>query len=163
MTYNALRKLDDKHVVFYSVPWHKTERYRHPKDGEADFIVAHPDKGILVLEVKGGEIGYDKVLWRGTPIERAVGVGVTLAYESVDGEEGYPGTLQVEVDYVLNNQDELVIDYRATTDRPTPVNLTKRQKELLREFDGAGKGRSTSPESEGFFSRVKEFWEDLTD
>jgi molecular chaperone DnaJ len=45
----------------------------------------------------------------------------------------------------------------------TPVNLTKRQKELLREFDGAGKGRSTSPESEGFFSRVKEFWEDLTD
>ncbi len=45
----------------------------------------------------------------------------------------------------------------------TPVNLTKQQKDLLREFEGAGKGRSTSPESEGFFSRVKEFWEDLTD
>ena len=59
VTYGSLSKLDAKHVVFYSVPWHKTERYRHPKDGEADFIVAHPDKGILVLEVKGGEIGYD--------------------------------------------------------------------------------------------------------
>ena len=45
----------------------------------------------------------------------------------------------------------------------TPVNLTKRQKDLLEEFEGAGKGRRTSPESEGFFARVKEFWEDLTE
>ncbi|WP_319633502.1 molecular chaperone DnaJ [Pelagibius marinus] len=45
----------------------------------------------------------------------------------------------------------------------TPVNMTKRQKELLKEFDEAGEGRDTSPESSGFFSRVKEFWEDLTD
>ena len=45
----------------------------------------------------------------------------------------------------------------------TPVNLTKRQQELLREFKTESKGRSTNPESEGFFSRVKEFWEDLTD
>ncbi len=45
----------------------------------------------------------------------------------------------------------------------TPVNLTKRQQELLREFDKEGKGSKTSPESEGFFTRVKEFWEDLTD
>ena len=45
----------------------------------------------------------------------------------------------------------------------TPVNLTKRQQELLREFESESKGRSTNPESEGFFTRVKEFWEDLTD
>lgn len=45
----------------------------------------------------------------------------------------------------------------------TPVNLTKRQKELLREFEAEAKGRDTSPESEGFFTRVKEFWEDLTE
>ena len=45
----------------------------------------------------------------------------------------------------------------------TPVNLTKRQQELLREFEDAGKGKKTSPESEGFFARVKEFWEDLTE
>jgi molecular chaperone DnaJ len=45
----------------------------------------------------------------------------------------------------------------------TPVNLTKRQRELLREFESAGTGKKTSPESEGFFARVKEFWEDLTE
>ena len=45
----------------------------------------------------------------------------------------------------------------------TPVNLTKRQRELLEEFEAEGKGRETHPESEGFFSKVKEFWEDLTE
>jgi molecular chaperone DnaJ len=45
----------------------------------------------------------------------------------------------------------------------TPVNLTRKQKELLREFEAAGEGRDTSPESSGFFARVKEFWEDLTE
>jgi molecular chaperone DnaJ len=45
----------------------------------------------------------------------------------------------------------------------TPVNLTKRQRELLQSFEEAGKGRRTSPESEGFFARAKEFWEDLTE
>jgi molecular chaperone DnaJ len=45
----------------------------------------------------------------------------------------------------------------------TPVNLTKRQKELLREFEGAGTAEKTSPESAGFFSKVKELWEDLKD
>ena len=45
----------------------------------------------------------------------------------------------------------------------TPVHLTRKQKELLREFDDAGGSRTHSPQSEGFFSRVKEFWEDLTE
>ena len=44
----------------------------------------------------------------------------------------------------------------------TPVNLTRRQKDLLREFESEGKGRATSPQSEGFFSKVREFWDDLT-
>lgn len=45
----------------------------------------------------------------------------------------------------------------------TPVNLTRRQKDLLREFEDEGKGHATSPQSEGFFSRVREFWDDLTE
>jgi molecular chaperone DnaJ len=45
----------------------------------------------------------------------------------------------------------------------TPVNLTRRQKELLREFEEEGQGRATSPQSEGFFSKVREFWDDLTE
>ena len=57
-------------------------------------------------------------------IKESDGVGVTFSYVSPDGEEGYPGTVIVEFDYFLNNEDELVIDYRATSDAPTPVNLT---------------------------------------
>ena len=45
----------------------------------------------------------------------------------------------------------------------TPVNLTSRQKELLKQFDEAGNGRNHNPETEGFFSRVRDFWQNLTD
>lgn len=71
----------------------------------------------------GGDVGFDKVMWeaRATP----EGDGVVFRYTSPDGEEGYPGTLQVEVTYTLTMDDELVFDYRARTDAPTPVNLTQ--------------------------------------
>lgn len=74
----------------------------------------------------GGKVGFDKRLWSATPLDGQdqEGVGVRLAYESADGEEGYPGRLAVEVDYRLTDNNELVIDYRATTDKPTIVNLT---------------------------------------
>ena len=72
----------------------------------------------------GGKVGFDKVLWAGTPLNGADGVGVSLAYTSADGEEGYPGNLAVEVDYRLTEDNELVIDYRAKTDKSTIVNLT---------------------------------------
>jgi len=72
----------------------------------------------------GGDVGFDKVLWAAEPIENSNGAGVALTYESSDSEEGYPGTLDVSVDYLLNDDDELVIEYRASTDKPTPVNLT---------------------------------------
>jgi len=72
----------------------------------------------------GGDIGFDKVLWSAETIESSDGVGVALAYESADGEEGYPGRLSVAVVYLLTGDDELIIEYRATTDKPTTVNLT---------------------------------------
>jgi aldose 1-epimerase len=75
-------------------------------------------------QLHGGEVGFDKVLWEGTPIDGEDGAGVTLTYVSAAGEEGYPGRLSVAVDYLLTDADELVIDYRATSDAPTPVNLT---------------------------------------
>jgi aldose 1-epimerase len=93
---------------------------RFTLDGEDYELAANDGPNHL----HGGEVGFDKVLWEGTPIERDGGAGVTLVYVSPDGEEGYPGTLSVEVDYFLNDEDELIIDYRATTDAPTPVNLT---------------------------------------
>ncbi len=72
----------------------------------------------------GGNKGFDKVVWKAKAVKSADAVGVELHYLSKDGEEGYPGNLNVKVTYTLNNKNELKIEYRATTDKPTPVNLT---------------------------------------
>lgn len=68
----------------------------------------------------GGARGFDKRVWTGV----ANGSSVTFSHTSPDGEEGYPGTLRVNVAYRLTNTNELRIDYTATTDKPTPINLT---------------------------------------
>jgi aldose 1-epimerase len=73
----------------------------------------------------GGLRGFDKVVWKAEPFETQEGVGVVLSYTSRDGEEGYPGTLHARVTYTLNDRDELIFDYEATTDKATPVNLTQ--------------------------------------
>ena len=72
----------------------------------------------------GGIRGFDKVVWRGEPVRDQHAVGVQLRYLSQDGEEGYPGRLDAVVTYRLTETNELRIDYEATTDRPTIVNLT---------------------------------------
>jgi len=71
----------------------------------------------------GGNIGFDKVVWTADPIVDTVS-SLTLNYLSKDGEEGYPGNLKVTVKYTLTDADELKIEYTATTDKATPVNLT---------------------------------------
>lgn len=71
----------------------------------------------------GGKVGFDKVLWDATPVEGEE-PSLKLTYVSKDGEEGYPGTLTTEVVYQLKNDNSLQISYKATTDKPTVVNLT---------------------------------------
>ena len=73
----------------------------------------------------GGDQGFDKVLWQAEPFENDTGSGLVLRYTSEDGEEGYPGRLETEVTYTLTDADELMVDYRAVTDKATPVNLTQ--------------------------------------
>jgi aldose 1-epimerase len=73
----------------------------------------------------GGPGGFHKVLWRVEPLEESGTVGVRLDYLSPDGEQGYPGNLDVTVTYRLTQEGALVIDYAAETDRPTPVSLTQ--------------------------------------
>jgi aldose 1-epimerase len=72
----------------------------------------------------GGIIGFDKTVWHAFKNITTEFVSVKLAYESPDGEESYPGNLMVEVEYILNNQNELVINYTAQTDKKTHINLT---------------------------------------
>ncbi len=72
----------------------------------------------------GGERGFDKHLWQGKGIEKEDAVGVELTRTSPDMEQGYPGTLKVKVQYWLNDNNELQIDYEATTDKTTVCNLT---------------------------------------
>lgn len=72
----------------------------------------------------GGKRGFDKVLWSIESVSAGAPARVVLTYKSVDGEGGYPGTLQVTATYSLSDRNELSIEYRATTDRPTIVNIT---------------------------------------
>jgi aldose 1-epimerase len=73
----------------------------------------------------GGLKGFDKRLWTIAKVDSgAKSASVTLTYTSADGEEGYPGTMQVSATFTLTESDELQVTYRATTDKPTIVNLT---------------------------------------
>jgi aldose 1-epimerase len=73
----------------------------------------------------GGRTGFDRVIWDAAPFRTGHAAGVALSYTSPDGEEGYPGTLHARVRYTLTDRNELMVDFLATTDRATPVNLTQ--------------------------------------
>ncbi|MEU6282154.1 aldose epimerase family protein [Streptomyces sp. NPDC047028] len=77
-----------------------------------------------VNSLHGGAKGFDKHVWDVEPFTDGPDAGLHLHYTSIDGEMGYPGTLRVRVTYTLNGRGEWRIDYEATTDKPTIVNLT---------------------------------------
>jgi aldose 1-epimerase len=73
----------------------------------------------------GGNKGFDKVLWNAEPKETADAASIVFTRTSPDGEEGYPGALQARVTYTLTAKNELILEYHATADKATPVNLTQ--------------------------------------
>lgn len=86
----------------------------------------------------GGPQGFYKKVWDAAIIETDAASGVRFTYASSDGEEGYPGNLTASVTYWLNEDNELILEYSATTDQPTPVNLTNHA-----YWNLAGEGEST--------------------
>lgn len=85
----------------------------------------------------GGKVGFDKVEWAAEPVSGDGYTGVKLSYTSADGEEGYPGKLDCTVVYKLTDANEWVIEYEATTDKPTVFNPTNHAYFNLAGHDGA--------------------------
>lgn len=106
---------------------------RFTLDGTAYALAANNGPNTL----HGGVVGFDKVLWRGAPWDSAGRVGIVLTHTSKDGDEGFPGTLTVRVAYTLTDANEFAIDYTATTDKATPINLSQH---TYFNLAGAGSG-----------------------
>lgn len=84
----------------------------------------------------GGLKGFDKKLWAAELFDRDGNVGVVYSLVSPDGDEGFPGNVKVQVTYTLTKNNELSVEYEATTDKATPINLTQHS-----YFNLAGEGR----------------------
>ncbi len=91
----------------------------------------------------GGTHGFDRAVWSAESFQGDGLAGVRFRHASPDGDEGYPGTLDVTVTYTLDEESRLTIGYTATTDRPTPVNLTNH---AYWNLSGAGSGDVLSHE-----------------
>lgn len=90
-------------------------------DGVEHKVTANSNQ---VNHIHGGKVGFDKKVWKASTFEKEDARGIDLTYTSADGEEGFPGTLQCKVTCTLTDDNTLAIDYTATTDKPTVVNLT---------------------------------------
>ena len=101
-------------------------------DGERVRLTANDGPNHL----HGGHRGLGRVTWDARPFADVTGAGVVMEHVSPDGDEGYPGNLQVRVTYTLSPENVLRVDFRAVTDRATPVNLTQHS-----YFNLAGEGQ----------------------
>jgi aldose 1-epimerase len=110
-------------------------RGRFTLNGREYVLATNNEPGGRPCHLHGGRVGFDKVLWTAEPLEENA---LRMRYTSPDGEEGYPGMLQAEVTFRLTADHQLRIDYLATTDEPTPVNLTNHT-----YFNLRGEGRGT--------------------
>ncbi|MGI9474831.1 MAG: aldose epimerase family protein [Rubripirellula sp.] len=103
-------------------------------DGETYSLATNNNENHL----HGGVIGFDKVVWDAQLVGGDGWSGLKLSYLAKDKEEGYPGNLSVDVTYKLTDENELIVEYLATTDKATPINLTQHS-----YFNLKGEGEGT--------------------
>lgn len=150
-------------------------RIRLGNEGEAGVRGAPAGDLYIFLQIRAHELfereGSDIFCRVPIPMVTAA-LGGTVDVPTIDGtvaKVSVPEGAQTGQQFRLRGKGMSVLNGKGRGDMyiettvETPVALTRKQKELLREFDGAGGSRTHSPQSEGFFSRVKEFWEDLTE
>lgn len=131
--FDSLAKYEAEHPYFGAI----TGRYANRIAGgkfELDGLEYPLHKQDGRSSLHGGRVGFDKRIWSARQVDH----GVELSYLSPDGEEGYPGNLKVKVRYSLNIDNVLRIDYSATTDAPTVLNLTNHS-----YFNLMGEGEGT--------------------
>jgi aldose 1-epimerase len=107
-------------------------------DGKTCSLATNNSPGGIACTLHGGVMGFDKVIWAAEPTTRDGRPALRLHYMSKDGEEGFPGNLKVEVVYSITADNGLRIDYTATTDKATPINLTNHS-----YFNLSGEGSGT--------------------
>lgn len=135
--FNDLRDYETRSPYFGAITGRFANRIANAKftlDGKEYSLAVNDGTNSL----HGGILGFDNRVWEAAATEGPHAVSLVLRYVSPDGEEGYPGTLDTTVVYTLTDSNELRIDYTATTDAPTVVNLTNHS-----YFNLAGNGAGT--------------------
>ena len=121
--YPTLQEYLDKPQYFGSTVGrfaNRIARGRFTLDGRAYQVPVNNGENSL----HGGTQGFDKVNWTVTSVKSGPTASVTMRYVSPDNDQGYPGKLTVDCTYSLDERNQLTIEYRATTDAPTIVNIT---------------------------------------
>ena len=121
--YNKLEPYLDNQVYFGALIGRYGNRIANSRfelNGETFELVPN-EKG---NQLHGGPKGFDKYVWDAEATTNEMGEALVLRHLSPDGDQGWPGRLEVQVTYTWTNNDELIIQYEATTDKETIVNLT---------------------------------------
>lgn len=147
--FNTLEEYREKSPYFGAICGRVANRIAKGKftlDGKEYTLATNNDPNHL----HGGTVGYDKVVWHGTPKSCDSGASVVFTYLSPDGEEGYPGNVLNTVTYTLTPDGSLAVDYLAVSDAPTPINLTHHS-----YFNLAGEGSGSILNHELFINAEK--------